>query len=116
MRNYQAVMFHVGEDDREVEMDTVDDETRVDYRPSSLGTGGGTDHDLVDIISRPNYRWEVLLNDPQGTFGQTKMQFWSKFLTWMGLSPVWIRTLPSQAVSVDVRLENGRYVLLDHDS
>jgi hypothetical protein len=99
-----------------MEMSTVDLETRMGSKLSSLGTGGGTDHDNASIIARPTYRWEMLLNNPQGNFQRATRRFWCKMGTWLGLSPIWMGR-PSQSVGVDVQLDSrGRYVLLDHTS
>lgn len=88
----------------------VDIENRLN--PSTLGTGGGTDHDNSSMIPRPRYRWEALLDDPLRK-DQRKRHGWAaKFGAWFGITPLW-KSTTSQGISVDVRLENGRYVLID---
>ena len=42
-------------------MEEVDLQTQA--QPSTLGTGGGTDHDDSSIRARPLYRWEGILSD-----------------------------------------------------
>lgn len=85
-------------------------------RPSTLGTGGGTDHDDGSIRARPAYRWEGILEDPLTTRRKHKShrrRFLSKFAVWFGLSPLWRTGEPSQGLALDVRLENGKYILLE---
>ncbi|OBZ79861.1 hypothetical protein A0H81_01055 [Grifola frondosa] len=57
-----AVIFHLGDDASELDMEDIDLQTLA--RPSTLGTGGGTDHDDESIRARPAYRWEGILEDP----------------------------------------------------
>jgi len=84
---------------------------------STMGTGGGTDHDDPWILARPAYRWEALLNDPQREGGtETRKTVLAKLGVWFGVTPFWRAGSPSNGISVDLRLESGRYVLLDHDS
>ncbi|KAF8922598.1 hypothetical protein CPB85DRAFT_1467779 [Mucidula mucida] len=112
----RAIMFHVGDDKyEELDMEDVDMETLV--QPSTmgtLGTGGGTDHDDVSIRARPTYKWEGLLSDP--VHSSPRIKFLAKLGAWMGVTPLWRSGSLSQGLSVDVRLENGRYVLTDDDS
>lgn len=90
-------------------MSSLDEEEMVN--PSGIGTGGGTDHD-DSIIPRPVYRWEGLLEDPLRKSKRRRRRFFAKLGAWMGITPLWKSEMPSQGVSVDLRLENGRYVLL----
>ena len=111
-------MFHVGGDAlEELDMEDLDMETLV--QPSTmgtLGTGGGTDHDDGSIRARPTYKWEGLLSDPVHTGGiPQRRKFLAKLGTWMGVTPLWRAGL-SQGLSLDVRLENGRYVITDDGS
>jgi hypothetical protein len=55
-------MFHMGTDVSEVDMEEIDIETIAG--PSTLGTGGGTDHDDVSIRARPAYRYIMCLTPP----------------------------------------------------
>jgi hypothetical protein len=55
-------MFHIGADISEVDMEQIDLETLAG--PSTLGTGGGTDHDDVSIRARPAYRYVLCLVQP----------------------------------------------------
>ena len=83
-------------------------------RTSSLGTGGGTDHDDVSIRARPLYRWEAIFDDPLRHGPEGRHRRWlPKLAVWFGLSPFWRSGMPlTNGVALDVRLENGKYVLL----
>lgn len=103
-------MFHVGDGEEELEMDEVDLETRG--QPSTLGTGGGTDHDDSSIRPRPIYKWEGLLYDPvTRKTGRRGRNWFAKLGAWFGLTPLWRFGAPSSGLSLDVRLVNGRYIL-----
>ncbi|EIW64596.1 uncharacterized protein TRAVEDRAFT_55490 [Trametes versicolor FP-101664 SS1] len=109
-----AIIFHLGDDASELDMEEIDLQTLP--RPSTLGTGGGTDHDDGSIRARPAYRWEGILEDPLTTRRKHKShrrRFLSKFAVWFGLSPLWRTGEPSQGLALDVRLENGKYILLE---
>jgi hypothetical protein len=82
-------------------------------QPSTLGTGGGTDHDDSSVRARPAYRWERILDDPFRGHGSAHAPWTAKFAAWMGLSPHWEAGPGSSGVAVDVRLVDGRYELLD---
>ena len=105
-------MFHMGYDRNELDMEDIDVLTQGN--PSTLGTGGGTNHDGSWIRTRPTYRWEGLFADPV-----RKKKFWgkkkwfAKLGAWFGLTPLWRSGVPSKGLSLDVKLENGKYVLLD---
>lgn len=106
-------MFHIGDDKRELDMEDIDILTQG--QPSTLGTGGGTDHDDSWIRMRPAYRWEGLLSDPphQGGYKGRK-KFLGKLGAWFGVTPLWRTGSLSNGISLDVKVEDGRYVLLDH--
>ncbi|TRM60170.1 hypothetical protein BD626DRAFT_408024 [Schizophyllum amplum] len=106
----RAIMFHYGRGGHELDMSDVDLETRG--QPSTLGTGGGTDHDLADIRVRPTYRWEELLGDPVRADRRQKRRWMSRLGAWFGITPLWRSDSLSAGLSVDVRLEGGRYVLV----
>jgi len=106
----QAIMFHMGDGTFELDMEDVDRETQG--RPSTLGTGGGTDHDDVDL-ARPAYRWEGLLNEPSSNGKRWRRRWFGKFGVWFGLTSRWQSGMSSGGLSLDVRLTNGRYVLVD---
>jgi len=55
-------MFHIGADASEVDMEEIDAETVAG--PSTLSTGGGTDHDDASIRARPTYRYLLRLMPP----------------------------------------------------
>lgn len=107
----RAVMFHIGDGPTELEMDQVDVETQG-QSSTLLGTGGGTDHDASSIPPRPVYRWEGLLNDPPGKGKQGKRKMFAKLGAWLGLTPLWRSGLMSSGISLDVQLQNGRYVVI----
>ncbi|KAL1739975.1 hypothetical protein HDZ31DRAFT_68406 [Schizophyllum fasciatum] len=104
-------MFHYGRGGHELEMTDVDLETHG--QPSTIGTGGGTDHDLADIRVRPAYRWEELLGDPMRADGRLRRRWVSRIGAWLGLTPLWLGDTQSAGLSVDVKLEGGRYVLVE---
>jgi len=81
--------------------------------PSTLGTGGGTDHDDSSIRARPAYRWEGLLADPLRNDKRWRRRWFAKMGVWFGVTPLWRSSMPSAGLALDVRLENGRYVLLE---
>lgn len=85
-------------------------------RPSTLGTGGGTEEDDKSIRARPLYRWEGILEDPLRKTKQTRQLFLAKLGVWFGLTPLWRSGAPSMGLALDVRLNNGRYVLLQDDA
>ena len=105
-------MYHLGDDQRELNVEEIDVLTLGG--PSTLGTGGGTDHDESWIRFRPTYRWEGLLSDPPHKGGHEGRRKWLvKLKAWFGISPFWRSGLPSNGISFDVQLKNGRYVPLD---
>ncbi|KAI0322650.1 hypothetical protein OF83DRAFT_1048810 [Amylostereum chailletii] len=106
----KANIFHVGYNHSEVDMEEIDVETQA--RPSTLGTGNGTDHDDSYIRARPNFRWEGILNDPLTKGPKGRKKWLVKMGAWLGLTPLWRSGIPSPGVALDVRLENGKYVLL----
>jgi len=108
----RAIMFHLGDHTSELEMEEVDLETQG--QSSTLGTGVGTDHDAASIVPRPTYRWEGLLQDPYHS-GKQHRRFFAKFGAWLGVTPLWRSGTPSNGISLDVRLEGGRFVLLEPD-
>ncbi|PBK70305.1 hypothetical protein ARMSODRAFT_885031 [Armillaria solidipes] len=110
----RAILFHIGQDHSELDMEDVDLDTLV--QPSTLGTGGGTDHDNSSIRARPAYRWEGLLSDPVLRGSRRSRNFLAKLGAWMGVTPLWRSGVPSPGLSLDVQMENGRYVLLDDGS
>ncbi|KAI0052847.1 hypothetical protein FA95DRAFT_1579834 [Auriscalpium vulgare] len=109
-RKSQANIFHLGYNRSEIDMEEIDLETQA--QPSSLGTGGGTDHDDSSIRARPTFRWEGLLRDPLSSAHHRKIL--AKLGAWFGISPFWRAGGISQGVALDVRLEGGKYVLLEH--
>ena len=102
-------MFHIGDDRRELDMDGVDLETQG--LTSTLGTGDGTDYDVPGVRMRPEYRWEGLLEDPIRS-GKRRRRWLTKLGAWFGVTPLWRTGLTSNGLSLDVRLENGRYVVV----
>lgn len=96
-------------------MEEIDAQSRA--KPSTLGTGGGTDHDDADIRARPLYRWEGILGDKLSTTKRRHASIWSKFGVWFGITPLWRSGVPSPGLALDVRLDaaTGRYVLLQDD-
>jgi hypothetical protein len=101
----------MGDDAFELDMEDVDLETQG--QPSTLGTGGGTDHDDAYILARPAYRWEGLLDDPLNSGNRWRRRWFAKLGVWLGLTSHWRSGTPSKGISLDVRLENGRYILVD---
>ena len=91
-------------------MEEVDLQTQA--QPSTLGTGGGTDHDDSSIRARPLYRWEGILSDDLSSHGRHHRDFLSKLAVWFGISPRWRAGVPTRGLALDVKAENGRYILL----
>ena len=91
-------------------MEDVDIETQVPL--STLGTGGGTDHDDPVIRPRPMFRWEGILSDPL-VKKEPGHKLLSKLGVWLGLTPFWRIGSKSLGVALDVHLEGDHYVLSD---
>lgn len=104
-------MFHVGDHPTEVDIDNIDLDLETTARPSTLGTGGGTDHDDASIRQRPEYRWEGVLNDPIIAGKRRKRRWFAKLGAWFGITPLWQSSMPSKGISIDVHIEDGCYVL-----
>jgi hypothetical protein len=66
----------------------------------------------MSIIARPTYRWEGLLTDPLST-GRQHRRLFAKLGAWFGVTPLWKSEIPSPGLALDVRLDRGRYVLVD---
>lgn len=94
-------------------MEQVD--ARAEARPSTLGTGGGTDHDDESIRARPVYRWEGIMGDPLRKHEQHRAKLLAKLGVWLGLTPRWRSGIPSMGLALDVKLDHGQYVLLQED-
>ena len=94
-------------------MEEVDAQTLA--RPSTLGTGGGTDHDDESIRARPAYRWEGIMEDPLRKSPRHTPSLFAKFGVWLGITPLWRSGIPSMGLALDVRLDHGQYVLLQDD-
>ncbi|KAI0082304.1 hypothetical protein K474DRAFT_1655685 [Panus rudis PR-1116 ss-1] len=103
-------IIHIGDDTSELNMEEVDEHTQG--QPSTLGTGGGTDHDDESIRPRPMYRWEGILGDKLSRHRHHHRDLWAKFGVWFGITPRWRAGIPTRGLALDVALENGRYVLL----
>jgi hypothetical protein len=96
-------------------VDLEDLEFASHTKSSTLGTGGGTDHDDVSIRARPMYRWEAIFEDPLRHGAKRYRRWLPKLAVWFGLSPYWKSSMAlTSGVSLDVRLEDGRYVLLEN--
>lgn len=91
-------------------MEDIDIETQVPL--STLGTGGGTDHDDSVIRPRPMFRWEGILSDPL-VKKRPGHNLLSKMGVWLGLTPFWRIGNGSLGVAFDVHLEGDQYVLSD---
>ncbi|EIN13788.1 hypothetical protein PUNSTDRAFT_58299 [Punctularia strigosozonata HHB-11173 SS5] len=103
-----ALILHLGDNKSELDMAEADRETLA--APSSLGTGGGTDHDDEDYSRpRPTYRWEGIFSDTPHHHRPTLR---AKLMVALGISPRWPTAEVSAGLSLDVRLDNGRYILL----
>lgn len=106
----QADIIHLGADTSEHDMEEVDAQTVA--RPSTLGTGGGTDHDDESIRARPIYRWEGILEDPLRKHQRRTPKVLAKFGVWLGLTPLWRSGIPSAGLALDVQLDHGQYVVM----
>ncbi|PWN50271.1 hypothetical protein IE53DRAFT_316116 [Violaceomyces palustris] len=76
--------------------------------PSTMYTGGGTDHDIPNAIDRSAYVWEQRLSSRSDE--SRKMRIWGKIMEWLDLYPV-SKDLSRQRLYLFVKLRNGRYVL-----
>ena len=93
-------------------MDEID--RIIHERTSTLGTGGGTDHDDSSIRARPNYRWEGLFEDTPN-INRTRLNNWIRQLgVWFGITPHWRKGTASHGLALDVVLDGGQYRKL-HD-
>lgn len=82
-----------------------------------MGTGGGTDHDDESIRARPAFKWEGVFEDPI-----YKLRLFSerirrrplgKLAVWFGVTPVGRTRYWTNGVAFDLRLDKGRYVVLE---
>jgi hypothetical protein len=105
-------MFHIDNNTNELDMEEVDILTQGG--PSTLGTGGGTDHDDVSIRARPAYHWEGILDEPWRKAWIGKPKWFAKLGVWSGLTPFWNVSFRSTGLAIDVRLDSGRFVLVNH--
>ena len=102
-------MVHLGEGQSELNMDDLDLQTLG--QPSTLGTGGGTDHDDTEVRARPNFRWEGLMTSPIRESIRGSQWFVGKIGVWFGLTPLWRPSFTVTGFSLDIRLDDkGRYV------
>ena len=107
----KAIAYGLGDDGFEVDLEDLEFTSHT--KSSSLGTGGGTDHNDVLIRPRPLYRWEAIFEDPLRR--RRYRRCLPKLAVWFGLSPFWKLDMAlTSGVSLGVRLEDGRYVLLDN--
>jgi len=105
----QAILIHLGEGQSEWNMDELDLQTLG--QPSTLGTGGGTDHDDTDMRARPTFRWEGLMASPVRECIRGSRWFVGKIGVWFGLTPLWRPSFTVTGFSLDVKLDDeGRYV------
>jgi len=107
----QAIVCHFGEDASHFVLDDIDKGSHA--RTSSLGTGGGTDHDDSSILPRPEYQWEGILEDPllPSKGKQYRAGWTAKLEVWLGISPLWRAGKVSKGLALDVTLANGKYEL-----
>jgi hypothetical protein len=102
-------LVHLGEGQSEWNMDDLDLQTLG--QPSTLGTGGGTDHDDTDMRARPTFRWEGLMTSPVRECVRGSRWFAGKIGVWFGLTPLWRPSFTVTGFSLDVKLDDeGRYV------
>ncbi|GJJ08808.1 hypothetical protein Clacol_003027 [Clathrus columnatus] len=108
-----AIHYHLGNNPAEIDLENFTLSRHI--RSSTLGTGGGTDHDDSQIRARPMYKWEAIFDDPLTTSGKPHRRWLPKLATWFGLDPHWEpNNALSSGISLDVVLEDGNYVLLEH--
>lgn len=61
------------------------------------------------------YKWEAIFDDPLAPTGKPHKRWLPKLATWFGLDPFWEpNSRLSSGISLDVVLEDGNYVLLEH--
>jgi hypothetical protein len=103
------MLFHHGRGHLAQDMSEIDLETQ--FRSSTAGTGGGTEHDDVHIRARPLYRWEALLDHSlTSQNGKHRRHWFGKFGAWFGITPLWASSMQTEGIALDLKLENGRYV------
>ncbi|KAF8523077.1 hypothetical protein BU17DRAFT_75023 [Hysterangium stoloniferum] len=112
----KAIQYHLGEDSFEVDLEELDLTFSGHAKISTMGTGGGTDHDDASIRARPMYRWEGIFDDPLRDNAGPRYRRWlPKLAVWFGIRPFWQSPQArTSGVSLDVRLDDGSYVLLEH--
>lgn len=105
-------MFHLGEGSSEFALSDID--IQFHNKSSSLGTGGGTDHDDSSIRARPIYDWEGIMEDPLSTSkNKLNRQGWrAKLGVWLGITPLWRTGVVSPGLALDVKLVEGKFILL----
>lgn len=104
-------MFHLGDRESELDFEAVDE--LVHNRGFTETTGGGTDHDDSIIRARPAFTWEAIWDDPVKKGRWKRHERWQgKLAVWFGITPLWTSTYVTNGVSLDLSLQNGRYVLL----
>ncbi|KAG8929858.1 hypothetical protein FRC02_004984 [Tulasnella sp. 418] len=110
----KIVHVHVG--DRSTELDLSEIALGSHSRSATMDTGGGTDHDDEQIRARPSYRWEGVYDDPLRK-GKRKKRWrpWSKFGIWFGLVPTATTTIRTNGIAFDLKLSQGRYVVMEDD-
>ena len=99
-----------------MDLDEMDMTTHV--RTSTIGTGGGTDHDDANIRARPMFKWEEVFEDPmrsgRGTGHWISRRRWTGMLrVWLGVTPLEGRRFRTNGVALDLRVEGGRYVTIE---
>lgn len=57
--------------------------------------------------------WEGLLGDPLRKDKRWRRRWFAKMGSWFGLTPLWRSGMPSNGLSLDVQLVNGRYILIE---
>ena len=114
--------MHVGNKSLEMDLERID--LGSDLRgTSTLGDGGGTDHDDDSIRFRPAYRWEGIYEDPIRSGRLKERRRWTgKLGVWFGVTPLTTTKMRTNGISLDVVVQGGKYVMVeqmgnhDHDT
>jgi hypothetical protein len=115
-------MAHIGDAPAEIDIADLNLGLAVHGRSSTLGTGGGTDHDDLSIRARPAYQWEDVYDEPIRHDGKEleERKVVGMFKVWFGITPLERTQWRTRGVAVDVVLKGAgstrKYIRLKDDT